>query len=51
MYIDFGEYSPYSGSISESVETNVNAHIRCDHGYPYSSIKYNIMQLINDESW
>ena len=32
MYIDFDEYPPYSGRISEKSETNVNDHIQCDHG-------------------
>ena len=36
MYIDFYQYPPYSGVISEIFETILNAHIQCDHGYPYS---------------
>ena len=39
MYIDFDEYSPYSGRISEHFETNVNDNIHRDHGYAYSSSK------------
>ena len=51
MYIDFDEYPPYSDSISENFENNINAHIKCDHGYPYSSIKGNMLTWINRESW
>ena len=36
MYIDFDKYPPCSGTISKNVETSINAHIQCDHGYPYS---------------
>ena len=39
MYISFDEYPPYSGAISNIFETNINAHIQCDRGYPYSTIK------------
>ena len=35
MYIDFDEYHPYSGAISEIFETNINAYIQCDRDYPY----------------
>ena len=31
-YSDFDEYPPYSGAISETFETNINAHIQFDHG-------------------
>ena len=43
MYIDFDEYHPYSGAISEIFETNINAYIQCDRGYPYSKFKGNIL--------
>ena len=39
MYIDFYEYPPYSGTIYEHLETNINDHIQCDRGYPYSKMK------------
>ena len=51
MYIDFDEYPPYSGAISEKYEANINAHIQCDHGYTYSTIKGNMLIWINKESW
>ena len=35
-YIDFDEYPPNSGTISEEVVANFNAHIQCYHGYPHS---------------
>ena len=35
MYIDFDEYPPSSGTISKNFETNINAHIKYNHGYPY----------------
>ena len=38
-YIDFDEYPPYSGIISETFENNVNENIQCVHGYAYSSGK------------
>ena len=38
-YTDFDEYLPYSGTISEMFETNVDANIQCDHGYDYSPRK------------
>ena len=37
MYINFDEYSPYSSTISENFETNVNANIQCDYSYAYAS--------------
>ena len=36
MYIDFNEYTPYSGAISENFKININAHIQFDRGLPYS---------------
>ena len=51
MYVDFYQYPPYSGAISENFDTNINAHIQCDTGYPYSSIKDNMLTWINEESW
>ena len=39
MYINFDEYPPYSGRISEIFDTNVNANIQCDRGCAYSSRK------------
>ena len=39
MHINFDEYSPYSSTISEKFETNVNADIQCDHSYAYASSK------------
>ena len=51
MYIDFDDYPPYSGSISEIFETNVNANIQCDNGYAYSSRKEKNCTWINEESW
>ena len=38
MYIDFDEYTTYSDAISETFETNINAHIQCDNGPPYTKI-------------
>ena len=48
MYIDFYEYLPYSDAISENFDNNVNAHIQCGHGYPYSPIKDNMFTWINE---
>ena len=50
MYIDFGEYSPYSGTVFENVEKNVIANNKCDHGYVSSSCKVKICAWINKES-
>ena len=47
MYMDFDEYHPYIGAISENLETNSNAHIQCDHDYPYSTIKGKVLTWIN----
>ena len=51
MYIDFDGCPPYSVSISEHFEANVNANIQCDHGYAYSTIKEKICTWIDEESW
>ena len=51
MYINFDEYPTYSGAISEYFETNINTHIQCDHDYPYSTIKYNMLTWIKKEIW
>ena len=51
MYIDFDEYPSYSGVISENFETNINSHIQCAYGYPYSTIKGKFFTWINEESW
>ena len=51
MYIDYDEYHPYSGAISKYFETNIDYHIWCDHGYPYSTIKGNMLTWMNKESW
>ena len=51
MYIDFDEYPPYSGRISEIFEKNVNENIQCVHGYSYSSVKQKICTYVNEDSW
>ena len=51
MYLDFDEYPPCSGAISETFETNINDHIQCDHGFPYSTTKGNMLTCINKETW
>ena len=51
MYIDFYGYPPYSGAISESFKANIISHIQCDHCYPYSSIKDNMLTWINEDIW
>ena len=51
MYIDFDEYPPYSGRISEIFEKNVNENIQCVHGYAYSSHKQKMCTWVNEESW
>ena len=48
MYIYFDEYPPYSGAISKFFETIINARIQCDNGYPYSSIKDNMLTWITE---
>ena len=39
IYINFDEYPPYSDTIFKCFEANVNANIKFEHGYPYSSSK------------
>ena len=51
MYIDFNKYPTYSGAISENVETNINDQIWCQHGFPYSTIKGNMLTYIYNKSW
>ena len=51
IYIDFDYYSPYSGAVSDMFEKNINAHIQCDHTYPYSKMKDKMLTWINKESW
>ena len=48
MYTDFDYYPPYNGAIPEIFESNDNAHIQCDRGYPYSSSKDNTFTWINE---
>ena len=50
MYIYFDEYPSYSGTISEIIETKVNANTQCDHGCAYFSSKEKICTWINGES-
>ena len=51
MYIDFDGYPYYSGTISENLETSVNANIQCDYRYVYSSSKEKNLTWINNKSW
>ena len=51
MYIDFDEYPRYSGGNSEIFEKYVNANIKCEHRYSYSSGKYNVCSLVNKDTW
>ena len=51
MYIGFDEYPPYIIAVSDIFETNINAHIKCDHSFPYSIIKRKILTWINKETW
>ena len=50
IYIDFGEYPPYSGRISEIFEKNDNENIQCVHGYAYSSGKHKMCTWVTEES-
>ena len=50
MYIDFDEYPPYSGAIQDFLEANIDAHIQCDHGFPYSTAKGKMLPWINKET-
>ena len=49
MYIDFDDYPSYSSALSENFETDINAHILCDKGYAYSTIKDNMLTWISKE--
>ena len=51
IYIDSDEYPPYDGTISETFETNINAHVQCDLGCPCSTIKGNMLTCITEETW
>ena len=44
-------FSLLSGAISEIFVTNINADIKCYHGYPYLVIKGKMLKCINKESW
>ena len=35
MFIKFDDNPPYSGTIYEMFEANINAHIWYNHGLPY----------------
>ena len=50
MHINFYEYPPYSGRISEFFETNVNDDIQFDRSYDYSSSKQKMCTWDNDNS-
>ena len=49
MYIDFDDYPSYSSALSENFETYISAHILCDKGYAYSTIKDNMLTWISKE--
>ena len=49
--IDFDEYPPYSGRISEFFEIYINENIKCVHGYEYSSGRQKICTFTNEECW
>ena len=51
MYIDFGEYPPYSGRIYENFEKYINENSQCVHGYAYSLGKHKMCTWVNHESW
>ena len=51
IYIEFNDYSPYSGAISENFVTNINAHIQYNHVFPYSTIQVNMLTYMNKERW
>ena len=50
MYIDFYEYPRYSGRNSEIFEKYVNANIKCEHGYVYSSGKHIMCTWVNEDT-
>ena len=50
MYIDFDEYPPYSGRISEIFEKNINDNTQCDNGYAFSSREHKHFTSFNGES-
>ena len=51
MYIEFDEYLPYSGRISDFFVTNVIDNIQWDHGYAYFSRKNEMCIWVYEESW
>ena len=51
MYIDFDEYSRYSGRNCDFFEKYVNENIKCEHGYAYSSGKHDMCTWVNEETW
>ena len=51
MYIDFDEYPRYSNRNSEIFEKYVNANIKCEYGYAYSSGKHDICTWVNEDTW
>ena len=50
MYIDFYEYSPYSGRNSEIFENIATENIQCVRGYAYYSGKQKMYIWVNEES-
>ena len=51
MYIDFDEYSHYSGRNSASFEKHVNEYIKCEHGFAYSAGQRNMYKWVNEDTW
>ena len=50
LYIDFDEYPRYSGRNSGIFEKYVNANIKYEHGYAYSSGKNNMCTWVNEDT-
>ena len=47
MYIYLEYYSPYKDVLLDIFGTKINSNLRCCHGYPCPSMKYNMITWIN----
>ena len=51
MYLQLGDYPPYSGKRSDIFETHINSNLRCIHGYTNCMRHTDLITWVSNSSW
>ena len=51
MYLQLGDYPPYSGKKSDIFETHINSNLRCIHGYTNFMRNTDLITWVSNSAW